>query len=176
MALIVEDGTVVSGAESYISVADADTYWAKRNNSTWASASTTEKEAALRHACKYLDQQYSWIGSRIEAFQPLNWPRVLDIPQSTSWLNIEVLVEGIYTVPTALKDAQCELALEALGASLAPSLERGGLISSERVGSIAVTYAPGAPANKRYPFVDLLVKQISTGRYLGGVSHSSVRG
>lgn len=54
MALIVEDGTGLADAESYLSVADADTYHADRNNEAWQDYSTAEKEAALRKATQYI--------------------------------------------------------------------------------------------------------------------------
>ena len=67
MALIVEDGTGVSGAESYISVVDADDYHTNHGNTSWGSADTTAKEIALRKASEYLDGKYGkrWLGIRM---------------------------------------------------------------------------------------------------------------
>jgi hypothetical protein len=66
MTLTVEDGTGKADAESYISVADADTYFTARNNATWAALSTSDKEAALRKATDYMLQAYRvrWAGMR----------------------------------------------------------------------------------------------------------------
>ena len=50
MSLVVEDGTGKADAESYISVADADTYHSNRGNTDWAALTTTEKEQLLRGA------------------------------------------------------------------------------------------------------------------------------
>ena len=45
MSLIVEDGSIVTGAESYASVAAADAYFAARNEpAAWTGASDPEKE------------------------------------------------------------------------------------------------------------------------------------
>ena len=65
MALVVEDGTGIVGAESYQSVANADIYIQNRtNDSSWASASLEDKERALRIATEYLDTRFGpvWKG------------------------------------------------------------------------------------------------------------------
>ena len=48
MALIVEDGTAKSDAESFISGTDADTYFSKRGNATWAARKLT----LAKNVCK----------------------------------------------------------------------------------------------------------------------------
>ena len=65
MALLVENGQGLRGAESYASVAYADAYLTARNRSTensWASGVTAGKEAALRAATEFLDLRW---GSRL---------------------------------------------------------------------------------------------------------------
>ena len=74
MALVVEDGTGLSTAESYISVADADTYHSDRGNALWTGTDAV-KEEALRQATEYLDATYDWKGSISLTTQALNWPR-----------------------------------------------------------------------------------------------------
>ena len=66
MSLIVEDGTGKSNAESYISVADADTYHSNRDNTDWAALTTAEKERLLRIATDYMVAVYRlrWDGYR----------------------------------------------------------------------------------------------------------------
>lgn len=81
MALTVEDGTGVTGAESYISVADANAYWNKRQHdaffATWDAAETASKEGALRAATQYLDAFFGqyYRGTRKNYTQGLEWPR-----------------------------------------------------------------------------------------------------
>lgn len=61
MALIVENGQGLRGAESYVSVAFADAYLTARNRSaenSWGSALTAVKEAALRAASEYIDNRW----------------------------------------------------------------------------------------------------------------------
>ncbi len=83
MSLTVEDGTGVAAAESYISVADFDTYWALRTlDVTYiaaglATATTTQKEEALRISAQELDAENhdNWKGNKATAAQGLDWPR-----------------------------------------------------------------------------------------------------
>jgi len=76
MALIVEDGTIIEDAESYISVADADAELAKRGgDDEWDQLTVTNKEVQLRLATEYIDNTYSFIGCRVSADQELSWPR-----------------------------------------------------------------------------------------------------
>ena len=72
MALIVEDGSIVTGAESYISVADASTYHSNRGNTAWASLSTDAiREQCLRKATDFMRQAYRsrWQGYRVNEDQ-----------------------------------------------------------------------------------------------------------
>lgn len=84
MTLIVEDGSVVDNANSYVTVAQADTFLENQGDATWTGVATDEgKESALIQATSYLQQKYRllWKGSRVEAFQSLDWPRSgVDVP------------------------------------------------------------------------------------------------
>ena len=50
--MVVEDGTGLSNADSFVSVAYADTYFSTRGVSAWASL--TNKEALLIKATDYI--------------------------------------------------------------------------------------------------------------------------
>lgn len=82
MALVTEDGTGLATAESYQSVADADTYWSLRASdpqfATWDASSTAEKEEALRVSTQEVDAENSetWKGTKGSSAQALDWPRV----------------------------------------------------------------------------------------------------
>lgn len=58
MALIVEDGTGLPNAESYISVVDTDAYLEARGLSGWASLEVADKESASRRATYYMSAYY----------------------------------------------------------------------------------------------------------------------
>lgn len=160
MSLIVETGAIVAGAESYASVADANTYHANRGNAAWdALDDTDQKEPALRKATDYMLQVYRarWKGYRKSAVQALDWPRV------SVYLE-PFLVDGTGTypylvsdtiVPTEVKQACMELALRASAGELVADLTRSTLI--ERVGEITVTYDPNSPESARYRAVDAIL-------------------
>lgn len=150
MSLIVEDGSIVTGAESYISVTDASTYHTARGNAAWAAlASDTVREQCLRKATDYMEQVYRsrWQGCRVGETQALSWPRY------------DVEVEGYAidsdVVPDAVKRACAELALKVSSAELLADQSQGVL--SEQVGPIAVTYDKSSPQRVRYPAIDAVL-------------------
>src|SRR5687767_6245334 len=77
MALEVEDGTGKANAVSYISLADADTYFAARAVEAWEDADEVEKESALIRATDALDSwaRGRWKGTKKTSTQALAWPR-----------------------------------------------------------------------------------------------------
>lgn len=106
MVLIVENGTIVPNAESYVTVAEADTYLAARGNpATWSALDTAAKEAALRIATQYLETSFKFRGHLILPTQPLSFPRTEFCDSDGRTL------AGAGVIPTALKNAQIELAL-----------------------------------------------------------------
>jgi len=165
MALIVEDGTVVTGAESYITVTAADTYFSNRGDATWAALTATKKEEALRKATDYMTQAYRprWKGYRKDGTQLLDWPR--------SFVYLEPFVHGIVgtypflvsdvIVPTEVKNACAELAVKASAAALAPDLERA--VASETIGPISTTYDAASIEHTRYRAIDLMLRPYLTG-------------
>jgi hypothetical protein len=170
MALTVETGLIVAGADSYISVADASTYHTNRGNAAWAAAaSDAVREQALRNATAYIDGHYRqrWKGQPVyPTTQPLEWPRVgvkvvdqqqyfYDVPPSfyDSALNGFL---GITVIPQRLKDATCEAALRALAGPLAIDTETG--IVREKIDVLETEYARGAvPGQTTYQVIDQLL-------------------
>lgn len=145
---------IIVGTDAYISVTDADTYHVNHNNMAWSDATQAEKEAALREGTQYLDGAFNWIGYLQSDTQPLAWPR----------LNA-VITEGPFrgkyiteNYPQKVKDATCEMALEALNSRLEPVEDRGGQIKRERLGDLEVEYMDGAPATKTFGFVRKLLR------------------
>jgi len=146
MSLIVEDGTGLSTAESYISVANADARHAALGMTNWATLSDTEKEQALRRATQFMEQRYAsrWRGTRLLRAQALSWPRYG--AEAYGWA-IESTI-----VPDVVANACADVALEAAAGDLNPTLERG--IVREKVGPLETEYDPYSSQAKRYPAVD----------------------
>jgi hypothetical protein len=157
MPLIVESGAIVAGAESYLSVAGADTYHANFGNTAWALLDTPTKEAALRKATAYLQQAYRfhWKGTRAGTAQALDWPRFGVYVEDVAFAGLPYYV-GTSVVPTEVQQACAELALKASAAPLAPDLERA--TAMEKIGSIQVEYVAGAPQYTRYRAIDLMLR------------------
>lgn len=86
MPLIVEDGTGLTTADAYVSLAEADAYFATRNTA-WAAFSSTDREAAIRAATSWMDDSYLglWKGSRTVEAQALAWPRDNSPGYSLMW-------------------------------------------------------------------------------------------
>lgn len=75
MALVVEDGSVVSGADSYLSLSDARALAAKYGYEL--PADDTAAETALRNGAMYIGlQESSLCGQRVSPSQSLSFPRV----------------------------------------------------------------------------------------------------
>lgn len=171
MTLVVEDGTVVAGAESYISVADASTYHAGRGNIAWAAIATDAlREQALRRATDFMIQRYRqvWKGSRMDQSQVLDWPR--------GYVYLQPFIKGaLYPygtfpymvpnniVPDLVKRACAELALRtAVSGDLLADLSQG--VVSESVGPIKTEYDRYSPQSKRYPAIDTMLAEFLTTR------------
>lgn len=144
MAIVTENGTGQSTAETLCSVTDADTYLAARGITLWGTLSTAEREQALRRAADHIEQTFSgrWAGSRLNDTQALSWPRV-GVPMRDA---------GSYyasdSVPVAVRDAQALMAFKAASGDLSPDVER--VVQSEAIGPISTTYAAGAPPFTQY--------------------------
>lgn len=168
MAFTVEDGTGVAGANSYVTLAYADTYFADRAVTDWV-ASDGKKQSALIKATDYIETRWSkrFKGNRQFDTQELSFPRYRLYDSEGK------LVEGI---PTALKKATCEYALRALSADLLPDpvLTDNGqqiAVKREKIGPIEEEtqyQVGGSPAVLRpYPAADRLLQDYVTA---GGVA------
>ena len=73
---VVEDGTIVDGANSYASVAEADAHYLLHlYGQLWSAASTQQKQQALVMATRLINTSVVWKGSPITHLQRLQWPR-----------------------------------------------------------------------------------------------------
>lgn len=157
MSLVVENGTGLSTADSYVSVADADAYHLSMNHAHW-TGSTSHKEAALRRATQYIDSHYRFRGwRRYPLTQRLEWPRAGFEPEGER--------SELIWPPVRLRDAVCELALRALTATLDADASTDAVIE-ETVGPITVRYA-GKSGQTRYTVADSLLRPYILGGAAG---------
>ena len=131
MALIVEDGTGLQTAESYLSVADCSTTLAKfgKEAAFDALATEAEKEQALRIATQYIDSTYGddFSGEVKGLLQSLEWPRIAAYNSRG-----QLITEG--TLPQELLNAVAMATNDSLTNDLFSDESNGALISSEAVG------------------------------------------
>jgi hypothetical protein len=100
-----EDGTGLTTANSFGTVAEADDYHDGRGNTAWASIATSAlKEDCLVRATDYIEKRFGhkFRGFRRSGDQALSWPRL------DAWDNSGY---AFADVPTKLKQASFEYAL-----------------------------------------------------------------
>jgi hypothetical protein len=168
MALIVEDGTGKSDADSYSSIAELDAYnLAYGNDARWRDKTLQQKEEFARLATQGLDLEYSSkiLGTIKESDQALLFPRV----------GIEDPIDGfVYdddSVPTRWKYAHAELSLELARGTLlhAAQSDSSGIIRErKKLGPIEIekTYSASKASSVAvadFPRVDRLVSRFTTG-------------
>lgn len=152
MALIVEDGTGLADAESYISVADTIAYLTKfgeDTETTFVAGNVTEQEQWLRQATRYLDTTYHqlWKGSRAHETQALDWPRI-GVTDDDGFI-IESTV-----VPIDLIDANAVMGGRAVADTLLSNdLSNGDIIRDKsKVGPLEtdITFQSGVSQDNNY--------------------------
>lgn len=131
--LIVEDGSVVPNADSWISLADARTLAGRFG---WSlPLDDTEAESALRNGANYIMLQESMLcGSRVSADQALSFPRtgikLYGFPVSNT------------TIPSQVIQAQVAAAVEYGNGSDVRGSSDGRITTHEEVvGAVVVEYA-----------------------------------
>ena len=157
MALVVEDGTGLPNADSYLSIVDADAYHASHGAPV---AWTGDKETALRRATQYLDAVYGqrWKGTRLEDDQALDWAR--------DDVEVDSVILDAAPLPRALKEACAELALRHLteASGLLPDVDTERDVASESVDvgpiSVSTSYAGAKPTYKRFSIVEALLRRL----------------
>lgn len=156
MALVTEDGTGLATAESYISVADADTYIAayKGANATWDGATEAAKEIAARQATQYLDGLYIWKGVKAYTVQALGWPRNYAYDETGTAYTL---------VPTKLEQATAEVMfLIITGVSLTATVTQASQTKSKRVeGAVSVEYFDSVTYQPVFPVITRLLSDLA---------------
>lgn len=125
ITLTIEDGTIVTGANSYADLLDAvvvNYFEAHLYATAWTGATDEQKKAALVMATRYLDTLVVWNGQRVEATQPRAWPR------QNVYLDGDYLAED--AIPQDIIEASLEVALAFLtGNRIADTAKAKGVAS-----------------------------------------------
>lgn len=164
MALIIEDGTGVAGANSYIDVAAARAYAAARG--AVLPAADIEVEQLLIKAMDFIEAFRSeFQGLKSSASNPLQWPRVGVV--------LDGFPLGGDVIPQVLKDAQAQLAIDAQTTDLMPT-GSGKEVVMEKVDVVQVQYAETGDTNPQPAFTkaEALLKPLLKSGLFGGVLRS----
>ena len=148
MALVIEDGSVVTGANSYVTLAEFKA-WADSRDISY-NADDDVVEAQILRAMDYIERLY-FIGNKANENQPLQWPRT------------EALIDGYYAdateIPKEVKIAVYEATVvEAAGYSELEIQSRKTL--RERVGDIEVQYAENSENRTITPALQYALNRI----------------
>lgn len=148
MALVIEDGSVVSGANSYVTLAEFKA-WADSRDISY-NADDNVVEAQILRAMDYFERLF-FIGNKANENQPLQWPRT------------EALIDGYYAdateIPKEVKTALYEATVvEAAGYSELEVQSRKTL--RERVGDIEVEYAENSENRTITPALQYALNRI----------------
>jgi len=134
MALVIETGSIVTGAESFATAAELVTYAA--NFGRVIPADTPSQEALLRRAVLEMNAK-PWKGRTVSPAQTLAWPRF------EVCLNKWLLPSN--AIPAQIKAGQMALATEIHADDLSPPEQRLGSISREKVGPLETEYSTASP-------------------------------
>lgn len=164
MAIIVEDGSNVANANSFVTRAEAIAY-ALLRGITLANDATTD--VLLIKAMDYLESKRTYyVGKFTYDFQLLSWPR--------SGVYIDGLAFPEDEIPQQLKNAQMQLAIYASkGIDLLPSVS-DKFVVQESIGPISTTYSEKVNVGSApiMPLVDAMLAQLIE---FGGVILQVVR-
>lgn len=133
MTLIIEDGSNVSGANSYCTLTEIREYALQRG--VTLTLNDSKLEVYSFKAMDYLEGKGDeYKGLRSNSDQSLSWPRM------------DVVIEGVDfpvdDIPQAVKNAQCRLCMDvSAGIDLLPTIEGGKFIVKETIGALSTEYS-----------------------------------
>ena len=147
MALVQEDGSVVTGANTYVTLAEYKA-WADDRGITYGTDAAVTQQ--IYRAMDYIES-LRFIGDKANENQPMQWPRLGAIIDGYE-------VDG-NEIPNLLKLAVYEaIKVEADGYSELAALDRRTI--SESVGDISVTYADNSSSRTVTPALTKALRKL----------------
>ena len=185
--LIVEDGTIVAGANVYASFSDVDLYHEDRGNTIWINEIDDDaKESAMLRATAGIESKYRerWIGVKTNNSitvipQFLSWPRrklKAETPINPDTLAVQIIeknitfledFEGIKipvkSIPALVVEAYKEVCLiELTQPFVSIELSRNDMLKYQRVDVIEQEWLRNAPAVVQFPHIDSLLTGLAS--------------
>ena len=139
MSLIIENGEGLSNSESYVDESYVDAYFLKRGNTEWNSI--TNKESRIVLAMDFIENNYTYLGTKLVSTQSLSFPRFVD--------------GETVMPPLSLKSAVCELALKSNSGDLLQDTSKTTI--REKVGTLEVEYDANQDDLTSYNYVNKLL-------------------
>lgn len=159
MAIVVEDGTIVAGANSYVTEAELTTYATARGITI-----AGDTEELLIKAMDYIES-LAYKGIKFTQDQPLQWPRA------------NVVVDGYLIatdeIPQELKNGEMETAIS-IDEGEDPLADIPRVKSKTTVGPISVEYKDGSGSTTLVRRINAQLRKLL--RSAGGVAFPVSRG
>lgn len=157
ISIIVEDGSIVQNANSYVSIENMRTFAAERG--VTLPENDDDIATMIIKSTDYLESLHcQYVGEPVDENQPLEWPR------KNAYVNCKLIPETL--IPKQLINAQKQLvlALEA-GFDLQPNVSFSDYVTEEKVGPITTKYSDPAQLQIRPTLTaaDTLLKIITEG-------------
>lgn len=156
-----------ANANSYVTVAEADSYFGDSfGKGQWTSATSDQKAALAITASRTLDQYILWVGQKTTDSQSMEWPRFGAYDRFGKLYANDV-------IPTVVKYATFELAYY--------MLENGGLsfaeqtIDSVKVGSIEVDFTERSTDSGIPKFIENMIGNLGSPIIVGNNAVQNVR-
>lgn len=179
MVIIVEDGTIVTGANAYASLDALDTFHEDRLNTIWTAEDDETKEAAMLRATAGLESKYRsrWLGFKADhnaanAPQFLAFPRRDDKDQSRAngftaatmdeFMDGDGIAYPVDEIPALIIEAYKEVCLVEISQPfISIELNRDDMLKYQRVDVIEQEWLRNAPAVVQFPHIDALLSTLA---------------
>jgi len=129
----------VAAGHAYVTMEDADQWFAARAIDSWALVGETPRRGALLRASEWIDGYFRFRGYPENPNQPRAWPRVDVMAAGTTMPAPPAVIEATLELAAALLDGE-NSAEQMLGAR--------GAIRGERIGTMSVSYATPASGQR----------------------------
>jgi hypothetical protein len=179
MTIIVEDGSIVAGANAYATLSAMDTYHEDRLNTIWTSASDETKEAAMLRATAGLESKYRsrWLGYKAD-HNAANAPQFLAFPRRDgkdqsrangyTSATMDEFTDGdgiaypVTEIPALIVQAYAEVCLVEISQPFVSiQLSRDDMLKYQRVDVIEQEWLRNAPAVVQFPHIDALLSTLA---------------
>lgn len=135
ISFVVEDGSGLANATSYVSVAEADDLAGLNihNSADWLALSLSTKQSLLSYVSRVLDSRTMWDGTQVSSTQALAWPRS-DVTDKYG----NVLASN--AIPLAVRWAVVELAKHTMAEDLLAKVGPDQIVREIKIDSISVAF------------------------------------